>query len=325
MMRAVAEPTRMRVLALLVHGELSVKDMTRILGQSQPRISRHLKLMTEAGLLERLPDGSWAYFQLAERGAGRVFVNSILNAIDLDDPVLARDRVRAETIKREREAAAQEYFQRNAPEWDRIRALHVAEDDVEVAVRDALDEGPFQLLVDLGTGTGRMLELFAGHYERAIGFDINHSMLAYARGRIEALGNDKASVRHSDLYDLALDDGEADAVVMHQVLHFLTEPALAMKEAARVLAPGGRMVIVDFAPHNLNFLREDFAHERLGIANAQMEQWLADAELDLVATRCLEQSEDGAAGRLTVTLWTARNGGVAARPKVRGEQSTIEA
>ena len=158
MLRAAAEPTRLRVLALLTRGELSVKDLTRILNQSQPRISRHLKLLAEAGLVERLRDGSWAYFQLVQTGPKGQLVQSLLDAIDPADPVLSRDRSRADTVKREREAAAQDYFRENAAEWDRIRALHITEGRVEAAVLEALGPGPFGLLVDLGTGTGRMLE-----------------------------------------------------------------------------------------------------------------------------------------------------------------------
>lgn len=305
MLKAVAEPTRLRLLLLLAAGELNVKDLTRILGQSQPRISRHLKLMTEAGLIERIADGSWAYFQIVDRGAAGALVRGLLDSVDPADPALVRDSRRAETVKREREAAAQDYFRDHAAEWDRIRALHVTETEVEAALRAALGAGPFKLLVDLGTGTGRMLELLSDRYERAIGFDINHSMLAYARGKLDTAGLTDASLRHGDLYDLTLGDGEADAVVMHQVLHFLAEPQLSLKEAARILAPGGRLVIVDFAPHKMEFLREDFAHERLGFAKEQISEWLADAGMGEVATRDLTPAGPESDGKLTVTVWTA--------------------
>jgi ArsR family transcriptional regulator len=305
MLRAAAEPTRLRVLSLLTAGELSVKDLTRILNQSQPRISRHLKLMTEAGLVERLRDGSWAYFQLVDRGDGGRLIGAVLDAIDPLDPVLERDRTRADMVKREREAAAQDYFRNNAAEWDRIRALHITEGEVEAEVVRALGDGPFSLLVDLGTGTGRMLELLADRFERAVGFDINHTMLAYARSKIEQNGIRGASVRHGDLYDVALADASADAIVMHQVLHFLTEPAHAIREAARILVTGGRLVIVDFAPHTMEFLRESYAHERLGFPAAQMAQWLDEAGLDLEAVRNLTPAGGCDDSKLTVTIWTA--------------------
>jgi ArsR family transcriptional regulator len=304
-LKAAAEPTRLRLLVLLAGGELNVKDLTRILGQSQPRISRHLKLLTEAGLIERIPDGSFAYFQIADRGAVGKLLEGILGSIDASDPALIRDRGRADAVKREREATAQRYFEAHAREWDRIRSLHVTESLVDEAVRHALGAGPFRLLVDLGTGTGRILELLAERYARGLGFDINHTMLDYARGRLDRLGLKQASVRHGDIYGVPLPSGEADAVVMHQVLHFLAEPSQAIEEAARLLAPGGRLVIVDFAPHALEFLRESFAHERLGFAHATIEQWLGDADLVPLATEHLAPSGGDGSDKLTVTLWTA--------------------
>lgn len=310
MLKAVAEPTRLRLLMLLAGGELNVKDLTRILGQSQPRISRHLKLMAEAGLIERIADGSWAYFQIVDRGAQGALVRGLIEAVDPADPALLRDSKRAETVKREREAAAQDYFRDHAAEWDRIRALHVTETEVEAALKAAVGLGAFGLLVDLGTGTGRMLELLADRYERAIGFDINHSMLAYARGKLDQAGLAHASLRHGDLYDVALADGVADAVIMHQVLHFLAEPQLALREACRVLAPGGRLVIVDFAPHKMEFLREDFAHERLGFAREQISEWLAEAGIQDVTAQDLGPTGADRDGKLTVTVWTARKAGV---------------
>jgi ubiquinone/menaquinone biosynthesis C-methylase UbiE/DNA-binding HxlR family transcriptional regulator len=302
-LKAAAEPTRLRILMLLSQGELSVKDLTLILGQSQPRISRHLKLLAEAGLIERFRDGSWAYFHVSERTEGGRLARSLVAAVDPSDTAIGRDRVRAEALKRDRADAAQEYFREHAQEWDRIRTLYVAERDVESAMLEAMGPGPFGLFLDLGTGTGRILELFAGRYRRALGLDVNQSMLAYARDKLSAAGLDTAQVRHGDLYALALQDNSVDAIVMHQVLHYLSEPAHALREAARVLAPGGRLLIVDFAPHDLETLREAQAHTRLGISNAQVEQWFADAGLKKVLHRDLHPSAGNKAQKLTVSLW----------------------
>lgn len=303
-LKAAAEPTRLRILALLSRGELNVKDLTRILGQSQPRISRHLKLLAEAGLVERAPEGSWVYFRLTERGRGGEIPRLILGALDAGDPVLMRDRKRADDVQSERQEAAQAYFQAHAGEWDRIRALHVAEGEVEAAVSAALGTGPFETLLDLGTGTGRMLELFAGRYRRAIGLDLNPAMLAYARAKLERAGIAHAQVRQADIYDLPLADGSADAVVMHQVLHFLGDPQRAIREAVRVLSSGGRLLIVDFAPHELEFLRERYAHERLGFGRAQMRQWLEDCGLHVAESRHLPPP-GAEADQLTVSIWLA--------------------
>ncbi len=316
-----AEPTRLRVLVLLSAGELNVKDLTRILGQSQPRISRHLRLLAEAGLVERSPEGSWVYFRLAETGQGGELARLVLERIDRADPLIVRDLRRAEALQHEREAAAQAYFQSHAGEWDSIRALHVAEAEVEAAVASALGDGPFDMFVDLGTGTGRMLELFGKRFRRGLGLDMSPAMLAYARAKLERTGLAKVQVRQADIYDLPLGDHVADAVVMHQVLHFLSDPQRAIREAARVLAPGGRLLIVDFAPHELEFLREQFAHERLGFAGAQVCQWLADCGLEVLETRELRPPGDAAEGKLTVSMWLAgRPGTTAAAARITDER-----
>jgi ArsR family transcriptional regulator len=220
--------------------------------------------------------------------------------------LIQRDRVRAEALKQERAEAAQAFFRECAAEWDRIRSLHVAETEVEAAMLAALGPGPFDLFVDLGTGTGRMLELFADCYRRAIGIDASQAMLALARAKLDRSRLRNAQVRHGDIYHLGLDDQVADAVVMHQVLHYLSDPARALREAARVLAPGGRLIVVDFAPHELEFLRQSFAHVRLGFAPAQVEQWLAEAGLETLETKELRPPAEARSDKLTVLLWLAR-------------------
>jgi ubiquinone/menaquinone biosynthesis C-methylase UbiE/DNA-binding transcriptional ArsR family regulator len=321
-LKAVAEPTRLRLLALLARGELNVKDLTRILNQSQPRISRHLKLLAEAGLIERAPEGSWVYFRLADSDPGREVAARVLKFLDLTDPVIMRDRVRARSIQEERQAAAQAYFRSHAADWDKIRALHVAEAEVEAAVSDALGPGPFDLLVDVGTGTGRMLELFAPRFRRGLGLDLNPAMLAYARAKLEHAGLAHAQVRQGNLYDLPLADRSADAVVMHQVLHFLSDPQRAVREAVRVLAPGGRLLIVDFAPHELEFLRDEYAHERLGFAAPLIAQWCADCGAEFVDMRELAPKATSQMGELTVSLWVARR--PRAAEAVTGDQRKLE-
>jgi ubiquinone/menaquinone biosynthesis C-methylase UbiE len=305
-LKAMAEPTRLRVLALLAHGELNVKDLTRVLGQSQPRISRHLKLLAEAGLVERAPEGSWVYFRRSEQRLGNDIASLVLGAVDASDPVLLRDRARAEALRAEREAAAQAYFQAHAKEWDSIRALHIAEANVEAAIAAALSAEPCNLLIDLGTGTGRMLELLGAQYRRGLGIDRSPAMLAYARAKLERAKLAHAQVRQGDIYDLPLGDAVADAVVMHQVMHFLGDPTQAIREAARVLLPGGRLLIVDFAPHELEYLRDQFAHERLGFSDAQVAQWLTESGLELLQRRDLLPASDAPGDTLTVSIWLAR-------------------
>ena len=331
-LKAAGEPTRLRILLLLAADELNVKDLTQILGQSQPRLSRHLKLLAEAGLVERFREGSWVYFHLSDRTQVQRLTRQLLDAVDPADEAIQRDRDRANALKREREAAAQDFFRQHAGDWDRIRALHVAESEVEAAMRAALGKGPFKLFVDLGTGTGRILELFAGTYQRGLGFDLNQAMLTYARSKLSAADLTRAQVRHGDIYNLALADGSASVVTMHQVLHFLSDPRRAVLEAARVLEPGGKLLIVDFAPHTLEFLRETQAHDRLGFPAALVSQWLTDAgltvrpveELSASADLMPTKTPDQTAQKLTVTLWLAERPQGQAQPVTKSTATLVQ-
>ena len=281
-LKAAAEPTRLRLLVLIGEAELTVTDLTAILRQSQPRLSRHLRLLAEAGLVERHREGSWAFFRLGETGGTADIARALIARLDPNDPVIARDRERLAAVRAARAAAAQNYFRRHAVEWDRIRRLHVADTAVEEAIRAALADQPIRSLLDLGTGTGRMLELFADDIERGLGLDLSLDMLALARARLDRAGLKHCTVRHGDIYDLALPRDTFDVVSIHQVLHLLDDSARALREAARVLRPGGRLLVIDFAPHDLEFLRDEHAHRRLGFAAETVTQWLEAAGLDLV-------------------------------------------
>jgi ArsR family transcriptional regulator len=309
LLRAAGEETRIRVVALLAEAELTVKDLTAILGQSQPRISRHLKLLTEAGLVERHPEGAWVFYRLTDAAPARQLTRDFLAAISAEDAVLARDRERLAQVKREHAEAAGRYFAENAGDWDTIRALHVSEAAVEGAMRSALGERRFDALLDLGTGTGRLLELFAPLYARAVGIDSSTDMLAVARANLDRAGIGHAQIRLGDIYNLPFARNSFDVVTVHQVLHYLDDPERALREAARVLRPGGRLLAVDFAPHALEFLREDHAHRRLGFPHETVHQWLAAAGLDL--EKVADLPGEGSDRRLTVTLWLAQDRRVA--------------
>jgi len=314
-LKAAGEATRLRILVLLGEAELTVSDLTEILRQSQPRLSRHLRLLAEAGLVERYREGAWAFFRLTEGAAGAEVARALIGRLDPADPVIARDRERLASVRAARAAAAQNYFRRHAAQWDRIRKLHVADTAVEDAIRAALADQPIRALLDLGTGTGRMLELFAPDIERGLGLDLSHDMLALARARLDRAGHKHCSVRQGDIYDLALPRDSFDVVIIHQVLHFLDDSARAIREAARVLRPGGRLLIVDFAPHDLEFLREEHAHRRLGFAPETVKQWLEGAGLDLVRQQTLAP---GPEGKIAVSLWLARDPRIAlAQPAAR--------
>lgn len=303
-LRAAGEPTRLRLLALIAEGELTVSDLTQILGQSQPRISRHLKLLVEAGLVGRRREGAWAFFGLAEASAGALKL--ALGALDPADRELARDRVRLADVRAAHQEQAAAYFSANAGVWDGLRGLHVAEDAVERAILDAIGPGRIEAALDLGTGTGRMLELLSPHVGRAVGVDSNRDMLSLARANLARAAVTNAQVRHGDIFALPAPGGSFDLVLLHQVVHFLDDGARAVREAARALRPGGRLIVVDFAPHALEELRETHAHRRLGFSSETMAGWLAAAGLDLVSHRDLPPP-GGDPDKLTVSLWLARD------------------
>jgi ubiquinone/menaquinone biosynthesis C-methylase UbiE/DNA-binding transcriptional ArsR family regulator len=305
-LKAAGEATRLRVLALVAEAELTVSDLTDILRQSQPRISRHLKLLVEAGLVDRYREGAWAFFRLAEGGGSAELARALVARLDPTDPIVVRDRERLSAVRRARADAAQAYFRAHAAQWDRIRKLHVTDEAVEAAIGDALADKPFRSLLDLGTGTGRILELFGPHIERGLGIDLSLDMLHLARARLERAGLRHCSVRQGDIYDLPVPAGSFDVVVIHQVLHYLEDGGRAIREAARVLAPSGRLVVVDFAPHDLEFLREEHAHRRLGFADEAVAQWMAAAGLDVASHRSLPP-DPGSDGKIAVSIWLGRD------------------
>ncbi len=313
-LKAAGETTRLRLLMLIAEAELTVSDLTAILRQSQPRLSRHLRLLAEAGLVERHREGSWAFFRLGEGNAADI-ARALIARLDPSDPLIARDREKLAAVRAARAAAAQNYFRRHAAEWDRIRRLHLADEAVEQAISIALGDQPIRSLLDLGTGTGRMLELFAPRFERGLGLDLSLDMLALARERLDRVGLKHCAVRHGDIYDLALPRDSFDVVIVHQVLHFLDDSARAIREAAQVLRPGGRLLVVDFAPHDLEFLRDEHAHRRLGFAAETVTQWLEAAGLDLMRQQTLPP---GPEGKIAVSLWLARDPrGLVAAPATR--------
>jgi ubiquinone/menaquinone biosynthesis C-methylase UbiE/DNA-binding transcriptional ArsR family regulator len=299
-LRAVAEPTRLRLLLLCAETELTVSELVGILGQSQPRVSRHLRLLCEGGLLDRFREGAFVFYRLARRGDGADLARALLRLLPKDDSVAALDHERLEALKRERAAAAAAFFRANAPQWDKIRSLYVAEREVEAVLVAMLPADGVGDLVDVGTGTGRMLELFGPRVEHAVGVDLSREMLAVARVNLERAGLRNCSLRQGDMYQLPIASESIDAAVFHQVLHYAEDPRRALHEAARVLKPGGRLAVVDFAPHDVEALRTEQAHRRLGFADEEIVQWCAEAGFDPGSIAHLPGEP------LTVTLWSAR-------------------
>ena len=313
-LRAASEATRLRIVAVLAEGELTVSELCRILGQTQPRVSRHLKLLCDAGLLVRHSEGTSAFYSPSRAEPGRSIFRSVLSLVDRQDKTLVADRSRLDAIRAERANAAGQYFEQIANLWDGIRSLHVADTEVEemlLSTADAhrIDGRKISSLLDIGTGTGRVLELFADRIEHGLGIDLSAGMLNLARTNLVADGNHHCSVRHGNIYALNVEPGSYDLAILHHVLHFLEDPAAAITAAAETLRPGGQLIIVDFAPHQLETLRRDHAHRRLGFADDEVSTWCTAAELDNVAVTHLvpppTQAGTPETELLTVSFWTS--------------------
>lgn len=296
-LRAAGEPTRLRVLALCAHGELSVSEITQILSQSQPRVSRHLKLMVDAGLLTRVREGSLVFYRIAHGDESAHLARTLVDLLPEDDAELNRDLSRLDMIRQKRAQLADNYFQENAPHWNKIRSLHVPESDVEKRLLDMVGPERVETFLDIGTGTGRILELFAGQFDRGIGLDLSSEMLAIARAQLESEQYRHIHIRKGDMYNMPLDTESVDLATLHLVLHYSLEPTAVLSEACRTLKPGGRLIIVDFAAHQEEHLRSEHRHQRLGFKDKEIKQAMDTAGLSLVSTESLIGDP------LTVKLW----------------------
>ena len=300
-LRAAGEITRLRLLSLLAAGELSVKALTEILDQSQPRVSRHLRLLTESGLVSRHAEGAWAFFRLSDEANAAVLVQHLLEQLDASDPVLQADVLRLEAVRRDHQMRAATYFSKVARDWDRVRSLHAPESAVEAAIVDMMKGTSVEMFIDLGTGTGRMLELLDGHFKKGVGIDSSREMISVARSKFERSGQKSVFVRLGDIAQLDEYSASADITMLHQVLHHFLDPGKALLNARQTLKPGGKIVVVDFMPHKLEFLREEQAHKRLGLSHEQMQAWAQAAHLKVTDAREIPHNKPG--GGLTVCIW----------------------
>ena len=296
-LKAIAEPTRLRIVELCAEGELAVSELTHILGQSQPRVSRHLKVLTDAGIIAPMREGNWTFYRL-ERDAANVAV-PILTHLNRDDPVVVGDRQRLDAVRRRRREDADAYFSNHAPEWDAIRGMHVDASQVEQCLLNLVPKGGYRVHLDIGTGTGRILTVLAKRVTESIGVDNSHAMLTIARDRTGRAGLSAVSLRLADMYALPLPDASVDLVTIHLVLHYADAPEQVVAEAARVLRPGGRLILVDFAPHKNEELRQKHAHRRLGFSEDEVRKWLAASDLEWRRAEALPGEA------LTVMLWSA--------------------
>ena len=299
-LRAIAEPTRLRILALCSRAELSVTELVSILVQSQPRVSRHLRMLLEAGLLERKSEGSRAFFRLTDDVSGSGLVRLLLERLPQDDDTLGLDLERLARIRARRTRQAAEYFRRNAENWEQIQSLYADAERTDGVLHALLAELPPGDLLDIGTGTGRVLRLAAPLVRMAIGIDNSPDMLAIARTSLDRDGLTNCQVRHADMNRLPYPADRFDIVTANMLMHHADDPAVVLGEGARVLKPGGTFVVVDFAPHERLELRDRHAHRWLGFSYQEMDRILREARLEPVQPKCIS------GGLLTVCAWAAR-------------------
>jgi ArsR family transcriptional regulator len=300
-LRAAGEHSRLRILALCARSELSVSELVQILGQSQPRVSRHLKLMVEAGLLQRIPEGAQVYLRLAADSDAARLARALVELVPEADVVLNRDLSRLQQVRDARAQRAQDYFQTVAESWDSIRSLHVSSREVEAKLLEIIGTEPVSELLDIGTGTGRILEILAPQVEHGVGVDLSSGMLAVARSNLERHGHSHLQVRKGDMYRLPLAAGSIELAIVHMVLHYSDDPLAVIREAARVLRPGGRLILVDFAAHSEEQLRDEFNHHRLGFADDEINNWFRQCGLDADS-----EIQQLVGSPLTVRFWQAR-------------------
>lgn len=301
--RALADLTRLRIVRLVATMELAVGEIAQVLGQSQPRVSRHIAILCDAGLADRRREGSWIFVRAggtASAGmAGKL--RQLLVSAEADDPefgaLCEADRRRLAAIRAGRESQAQDYFAAHAENWDELRRLHSADVHVEAALAAALGAEPLGRVLDIGTGTGRMAELFAERADHIVALDKSPAMLRVARARLQHLGSDRIEMVQGDFADLPLPAASIDTVLFHQVLHFAQDPAEALREAARVTREGGRIAVVDFAAHQREELRERHAHARLGFDDGQMELLMTQSGFLPSPPIALDE------GELVVKIW----------------------
>jgi SAM-dependent methyltransferase len=296
-LRAAAEPTRLRLLALAARGAFCVMEFTEILGQSQPRLSRHLKLLCDCGLLDRVREGANVWFTLPDTESGAL-ARDLVSRVPEDDPVMAADRRQAARVLAERARVASETFRKTGVDWDEMRALDLPSEAVEDALLGLIPENEPGRLLDIGTGTGRVLELVAPRIRQGVGVDASKAMLALARSRLARADLSHCSVRLADMYRLPLADAFFDTVVLQMVLHYAEDPAGVVAEAARVLQPNGKLIVIDLAAHDRTDLASRLAHRWPGFSDEAMHRLLSEAGLACGPASSID-------GPLAVRLWTA--------------------
>ncbi len=304
-LKAMGHSERLRILALLSYGELTVSEVVQILGLSQPRVTQYIKTLEEAGIIDRVKEGSWVFSRL-NRSDRELFqlVSGILGQLPSDDRILMSDRRRLEDVRAERATIADNFFARVANDTGQLGDEYLPRKDIELLIRELVGSETYEFMVDLGTGTGRMLELMADQVERGAGIDNNAEMLKVARHRLSIQDFGHLSLRLGELTTTPFGSGVADLVTLHQVLHYLEDPVEALTEASRILKSGGLLLIVDFAAHNFEEFRDNYAHRRLGFHDQDISDWAVTNGFSLSDIRSITTKK----GKPDLKLWLCRKG-----------------
>jgi ubiquinone/menaquinone biosynthesis C-methylase UbiE len=276
--KTLSDPTRVRILTLLAREELAVQELMDVLGMAQSRVSRHLAILRDAGLLRDRRDGTYVFYRFVpprEQAWQRAW-DLVVGALS-DDPTSDRDAAALSRVLEARAARTRSFFDAVGPEWDALRK--VFNDDALRARAVARLVDPDQCVVDVGTGTGILAGELRRLGPRVIAVDHSARMLEAARARLAARGIEGVELRRGEASALPLADGEVDAALAHMVLHYLPSPAEAIREMARVVAPGGSVVTVDFVSHEHEWMRHELGVMWLGFDAAEVRSWFGDAGL----------------------------------------------
>ncbi len=298
-LRAAAEPTRLRIIALCGHAELSVTELVMILGQTQPRVSRHLKLLVEGGLLQRNKEGNRAYYRLSTEAEGADLARMLNDLMPGEDEVHALDLSRLSSVKADRVRYAESFLDPYSQEIIELRGMWPPDEVIDKCILALLKDRSIQNLLDLGTGAGRILRTIAPFVEKGTGIDNSLEMLSIARARLDQDGIKNCQVRVGDMYRLPFKKNSFDLITINSLLRYADEPKKVIAEAARVLEKKGALLIVDLAAHDLSALRDEYGHSWLGFSEAEMVEMLSEENLTVDRVKHIDGQ------KLSVCIWLA--------------------
>jgi DNA-binding transcriptional ArsR family regulator len=281
-LKAISEPTRFRLVRLCAQGELTVSELMRIVGQSQPRVSRHLKLLQDAGILERFREQHWVFYRVAQEEHYQLLVSGLIKQIEKNETIIQLDQSRLIELQAARATLSETFIETELPDWLRLHEYHGDTARFESAVQDALAEKTVGHLLDVATGTGRMLKIVGPLASSGVGIDLSKKMVTVARSVLAESGLAHLTVRQEDMYQMRFAARHFDTITIDQVLYFATNPDALIKETARVLKYGGRLLVVAFTAS-----KTAKTPPSVGIELSDIQQWIESAGLKITNTNIL--------------------------------------